>query len=302
MAFNVPEKYVGLFGDVEQRFRLLLSKNIVTGISEMQFDKWLSNLISEEDQYLAARLLENLTFRSEQMVGSAIDHILQCILPCELRRMGISLPSVDDFIESLSCGDRNLPIRFVEMDDPKGRRPGKSGAVLMRELHRLGGVHNSLTCLSSAVDTQPPAIKCLVFIDDMLGTGTQMESFAKAHTLASVSSKHRLVYCPLAAFEDGLDHLAQKCPWLQVCPVEVFGQEHQFFRGKADEPEIWAIDNTNTVADVRAHMEAICRRGGIGGPASYALELLIGFHHATPNNTLPIMHASSRGWHNLLIR
>lgn len=302
MAFHVPEKHVGQFEDVERRFRLLLAKNIVTGVSEIQFDKWLSNLMSDEDQYLAARLLENLTFRSEQMVGSAIDHILQCILPCELRRMGIPIDSVDDFVESLCIGDRHLPVRFVEMDDPKGKRPGKSGPVLIRELHRLGGVDGRLTCLSRAINEQPSSVKCLVFIDDMVGTGTQMERFAEAHRLAAVSSKHHLIYCPLAAFEDGLDHLAKKCPWLQVCPVEVFGKEHQFFRGKPDSPEIWAIDNTNTVADVRAHMKAMCERGGIGGPADYALELLIGFHHATPNNTLPIMHASSSDWHNLLIR
>jgi len=302
MAFHVPEKHLSLFEDVEQRFRLLLAKNIITGISEIQFDKWLSNLISDEDRYLAARLLENLTFRSEQMVGSAIGHILQCILPDELRRMGIQISSVDDFIESLTSGDRNLPVRFVEMDDPKSRRPGKSGAVLMRELHRLGGVANSLTCLSHAIDQQPSTIKCLVFIDDMLGTGTQMESFANVHKLAQVSTKHRLIYCPLAAFEDGLNHLARQCPWLQVCPVEIFGQEHRFFRCKIDEPEIWAIDNANTVVDVRAHMMALCQRGGIGGPTSFNLELLIGFHHATPNNTLPIMHASSPDWHNLLIR
>lgn len=302
MTFYVPEKHVCLFEDVEQRFRLLLAKNIVTGISEMQFDKWLSNLISEEDRYLAARLLENLIFRSEQMVGSAIAHILQCILPCELRRIGIPISSVDDFVDSLTSGDRSLPVRFVEIDDPTGRRPGKSGAVLMRELHRLGGVANSLTCLSSAIDRQPPTVKCLIFIDDMLGTGTQMTSFAKAHKLADVSAKHSLIYCPLAAFEDGLKHLAKECPWLQVCPVEVFGQEHRFFRCKADEPQIWAIDNINTVADVRAHMDAICQRGRIGGAARFTLELLIGFHHATPNNTLPIMHASSPEWHNLLIR
>ena len=58
--FHVPEAHVGLFGEVERRFRLLLSKNIVTGIRETQFDMWLSNLLTEEDQYPGARLLENL--------------------------------------------------------------------------------------------------------------------------------------------------------------------------------------------------------------------------------------------------
>ena len=116
MAFLVPEAHAGLFEEVERRFRLLLSKNIVTGISETQFDMWLSNLLTQEDEYLAARLLENLTFRSEQMVGSAIDHILQCILPCELRRIGVPIASVDDFIASLVRGGNNHPVRFVEID------------------------------------------------------------------------------------------------------------------------------------------------------------------------------------------
>jgi hypothetical protein len=302
MAFHVPEIQGGLFEEVERRFRLLLGKNIVTGVSETQFDKWLSNLLTEEDRYLAARLLQNLTFRSERMVGCAIDHILQCILPGELRRQGIQIASVDEFLKSLKRGNQGLPLRFVEVDDPKGNKPGKSGAVLMRELHRLGGVNSSLTCLSSAIDHQPSGVKCLVFIDDMLGTGTQMEDYSLAHHLKTVSAKHHLIYCPLAAFESGLAHLGEQCPWLQVCPVEVFGPAHQFFRCEAERPLIWAIDHTNTVADVRAHMDKLCKRGGIGSPAAFNLELLVGFHHATPNNTLAIMHASSPKWHNLLTR
>lgn len=302
MTFHVPEAHIGLFEEVERRFRLLLSKNIVTGITETQFDMWLSNLLTEEDQYLGARLLENLTFRSEQMVGSAIDHILQCILPCELRRLGVPIPSVDEFIASLERGGKSHPVRFVEIDDPKGEKPGKSGAVLMRELHRLGGVNTSLTCLSSAITKQPAGVKCLVFIDDMLGTGTQMETYSTVHQLKAISQKHHLIYCPLASFESGLAHLAKECPWLQVCPVEVFGESHRFFRSDSKQPLIWAIDKVNAVADVRAHMESLCQRGGIRSPAAFALELLVGFHHATPNNTLPIMHVSSPTWHNLLTR
>lgn len=47
MTFHLPEANVGLFEEVERRFRLLLSKNIVTGISETQFDMWLSNLLRD---------------------------------------------------------------------------------------------------------------------------------------------------------------------------------------------------------------------------------------------------------------
>lgn len=302
MTFHVPDRHAGLFDEVERRFRHLLSKAIVTGVTEMQFDKWLTNLRTDEDRYLGARLLENLTFRSEQMVGSAIAHILECILPCELRRLGIPVTSVDEFIASVRQGGAGHPVRFVEVDDPKGKQPGKSGAVIMREVHRLGGVAKSLMILASNMDSLPADVRCLVFVDDMLGTGTQFKKFATQHRLEGLATTRGLIYCPLAAYTSGLKLLADDCPWLKVCPVEEFGEQHRFFRCDPGRPEIWAVDMENTVADVRAHMASLCNRAGIKASTSYALELMIGFHHATPNNTLPVMYTQSPTWHNLLIR
>ncbi len=66
----------------------------------------------------------------------------------------------------------------------------------------------------------------------MLGTGKQFTDFAKANRLAEESGKRKLIYCPLAAYTDGLKKLADECPWLVVCPVEVFGPKHRFFRGE----------------------------------------------------------------------
>lgn len=302
MSFTVPPKHAGLFDEVETRFRLLLSKQVVTGISELQFDKWLTNFQTEEDRYLGARLLQNLTFRSEPMVGSAIAHILQCILPGELRRLGVELASVDELQASLAQGGREHPVRFVEVDDPRGKQPGKSGPVIMRELHRLGGIANSLMCRANDIDNLPATVKILVFVDDMLGTGTQFKTYAERNGLQRQALRRGLLYCPLAAYVDGLKLLADECAWLKVCPVEEFGHEHRFFRAKPDEPSIWATDGTNAVADVQAHMKKMCDRGGIPKSSRYALELLIGFHHATPNNTLPIMYAQTATWHHLLIR
>lgn len=298
MAFHVPTADEGLFDEVERRFRLLLAKHIVTGITEFQFNKWLTNFLTDEDKYLAARLLQNLTFRSQDMVGSAIAHILQCILPAELRRLGIRFPSIEQFMQEISVGGGHQPLRFVEVEGDS--QPGKSGAVLMRELHRLGGVNNGLLIKAKDINGLATSTKALVFIDDMLGTGKQFTDFAKANRFAELAGKRELIYCPLAAYTDGLEKLADECPWLIVRPVEVFGPKHRFFRGEDARPEIWGIDQVNLVVDVRAHMANLCKRGGI--PTSrFGLELLIGFHHATPNNTLPVMYAKSP-WNHLLVR
>jgi len=298
MAFQVPAAHEGLVEEVEGRFRLLLAKHIVTGVTEFQFNKWLTNFLTDEDRYLAARLLENLTFRSQDMVGSAIAHILQCILPTEFLRLGLRFPSIEHFMQEVSAGGAHQPVRFVEVEG--GNQPGKSGAVLMRELHRLGNVHNELLIKAKDIEGLTASVKALVFVDDMLGTGKQFTKFAKANRLAEEAGKRKLIYCPLAAYTDGLKKLAVACPWLVVRPVEEFGPKHRFFRGEDARPEVWAIDRVNLVADVRAHMATLCERGGIS-TSGYGLELLIGFHHATPNNTLPVMYAKPP-WNHLLVR
>jgi hypothetical protein len=282
---------------------MLLSKNIVTGISEMQLDMWLSNFVTDEDQYLAARLLENLTFRSEQMVGSAIEHILQSILPCELRRLGNAMQwSVDEFISSINAGGQDHPIRFVEIDDPRGKLPGKSGSVIIRELHRLGGVAKQLTCQPQNLALLPSTVRCLIFVDDMLGTGTQFIEFAKTYKLEKYCANKDLIYCPLAAYSAGILNLKNACPWLNIFPVEEFSEKHRFFRASSENPSLWAIDHVNKVDDVRQHVNSLYLKAGISRNKQYALELLIGFHHATPNNTMPIMYEDTATWSKLLTR
>lgn len=116
MAFFVPNQFYNLYDEVEQRFRLLIRKQVITGIDEIKFDAWLSNFTSTEDRYLAARLMDGLIFRSNSMVFSSIDHLLQSILPKELK--GHSLfpyQNIEEFLQSLIDGDplpTRLPLNF----------------------------------------------------------------------------------------------------------------------------------------------------------------------------------------------
>jgi len=302
MPFHVPEEFGGLFDLVESRFRLLIHKGIVSGVLERQFDKWLSNYHSEEDRYLAARLLEALTFRSEPMVASSIAHIVQCILPTEIRRAGVTLSSINELKEWMRTGSARKHLRFVEVSDPKGLQPGKSGPVIMRELHRHGRVHNSLLCFPQDLAQLPASVRCLVFVDDMLGTGRQFTTFADRFGLQRESERRSLLYCPLAAHVDGRSTLATACPWLRVIPVEEFGAKNSFFRSMQNDSRVWGLDGINYVSDVRAHVNALAKAAGFGSRGAYDLNLLVAFHHATPNNSLPLLYANTSKWHYLLIR
>ena len=302
LAFHIPPSHEELYDQVVSRFRMLLRRRVITGINDIRLNLWLKNFVSPEEQYLAARVLDNLSYRSQAMVTSAIQHVNECVLPSELRRRKVGdFSDVDAFVESLRAGDASHPVRFVAVDGGHEKTPGKSGAVIIRQFQR-DGVAKALTCKPENLCGLPDTVKCLVFVDDMLGTGKQFSGFAAHYELEIYKDSKTLIYCPLIAHQKGLDKLTNKFPWLALLPVEVFGAAHQFYRGMAHDETLWAIDGTNRIDDLRGFVKALCDRRSIPATTQHSLHLLLGFEHATPNNSLPLLYAESQHWNYLLKR
>lgn len=303
MPFFVPERFADLIDTVVPRFRLLLHKQVVTGIDEWALDGWLSNFTTREDQYLAARLLESLTFRSGAMIASSINHLLECLLPCELRKVELfDYQNIEAFREALQQGNENNPLRFVAIEGSVDDLPGKSGSLIIRHYRQLANIGKGLTCRPENIAKLPDSVRVLVFVDDMVGTGKQFLSFAKHYRLAEQATARRLYYCPLMAYVDGTSKIRRQAPWIQVLPVEEINSKQKFFQGSEQDQKLWKVDLHNSVADVREHMRSLCEHGNIPPSTKYTLDLLLGFEHSTPNNTLPIMWARSNRWNPLLRR
>lgn len=301
MAFHVPPAHEGLYDQVVSRFRMLLRRHVITGITDIRLNLWLKNFVSLDEQYLAARVLDNLSYRSQAMVTSAIQHVHECMLPCELRRRGIGdFANVDEFVESLRSGDATHPVRFVAVDGGQDT-PGKSGPVIIRQFQR-DGVAKALTCKPENLAALPAAVKCLVFVDDMLGTGRQFAGFVETYKLNTYAGTHAIIYCPLIAHKKGLEKLTTRFPWLTLLPVEVFDAAHQFYRAGEKDPTLWAIDGVNRLDDVRGFVKTLCEKRNIPATTQHSLNLLLGFEHATPNNSLPLLYAESPQWNFLLKR
>lgn len=304
MSFFVPEQHAGLYDEVTQRFRLLIRKQVISTIDEIDFDNWLSNFVTEEDQYLAARLLDGLMFRSTAMINSSIDQLLQCILPGKLRSWGAySHSSIEDYLSSLEAGNSNSPVRFVAIDHTyPNEEPGKSGSVLIRHFRRHALISKNLTCRPEAIASLPETVKVLVFVDDIVGSGKQFGKFAKYHKLAEQTGVRNLIYCPLIAYQGGLETIARDQPWLTLSPVEVLNSKHCFYCPNTDNPILWAADEENLVDDVRGHVNQLASANGIPATTKFSLDLLVGFEHSTPNNTIPLLWARSNNWHPLFNR
>ncbi len=302
MAFHVPEKNTELYREVRQRFKILLKKRIITGIDEDALDLWLANFRGDTEQYFAASVLSRLTFRSRSMIESSIDHALHCLLPPALRKQGLfPHADIESFLTALQKPDSKSPIRFVAVDGHRERDAGKSGPVVIRR-YRHANINTDHMCRLEHIQGLQPHVNCIVFVDDMLGTGKQFEKFAKTHKLESQQSRWHMIYCPLVAFHSGVDHLQQVCPWLQVLPIETLNDSHKFFCGHKDDPGLWAVDAENTVDDARAFYENLTSGRGIPSFTQHGLELLLGFEDSAPNNTLSVLWANSDDWTSLLKR
>ncbi|MFB8830278.1 hypothetical protein ACE0DR_15355 [Azotobacter sp. CWF10] len=301
MTFHVPKKNDDLFDDVLGRFRVLLKQRVITGIEETTLDRWLGNFHTEEEYYFAACILSRLIYRSQAMIDSSIDHLLHCMLPTFLRQHGLfTHHDIESFLLTLQ-NDPSYHVRFVSVDGSKAFDTGKSGALIIRQYKRHAGIHKMLTCRPDKLGELSDKVKCLVFVDDMLGTGKQFEKFAREHALAEKKSIH-MVYCPLVAYAGGLQKLRDECPWLTVLPVEVLDERHQFFCESTRNPGLWQVDECNTVADAKGFADTLAVKHHIPQSTEFSLDLVLGFEHSTPNNTLSLLWASSAEWTALLTR
>lgn len=303
MAFHVPASHSGFFADVVHRFRQLLHRGVVTGIDPIRLNVWLAQFTSEEERYLAAQLLSGLTYRSDAMVKSSFQHLAHCELPGVLRScLEFAFTNLDDLDCVLRNGTEACFLRFVAIDGTFEKNPGKSGAVVIRAFRQHLRVAKALTCRPEAVVGLPDEVKILVFIDDIVGTGRQFATFAKAYDLSAQAAKRTMVYCPLLAFDSGLNKVRDEHPWLQVFPVEMLDQSHQFFRAAKDDANVWGVDGINRLEDAKEFVREICVRHAVAPRSRHSLDLLVAFEHAVPNNSLSLLGASSDRWRPLFDR
>lgn len=303
MAFNVPMDRLGFFDEIDHRFRLLLHKGIITGIDQIRLSGWLANFASPEDKYLAAHVLNGLTYRSDAMVRSSFHHLVHCDLPRVLHASAnLTFPDLDAFEAALRDGDESSAIRFVAVDGTFEETPGKSGAVVIRQFRRHLGVSKKLMCRPENLATLPDTVRALVFIDDMVGTGRQFQTFANYYKLSEQVGKRALIYCPLLAFDAGVTKISEALPWLETHPVEILSAGHRFFRPSDKDPQLWGADSSNSLADVQAHVTELCRRNGLPVKTRHSLDLVVAFEHAVPNNSMPLLSIKTARWQPLFDR
>ena len=148
-------------------------------------------------------------------------------------------------------------------------------------------------------------MEAIVFIDDLLGTGTQfVTEFAVPHHLMALGTRTHLIYAPVVAHDDGIQYIRNNVPNVFVTSAETLGASHAIFGSKGRT----FGDGVNSPLSAWKLYSDILSSGGIVLDASERrgfgeLELAFFFEHAAPDNSLPIFWWNrSANWKPLVYR
>ena len=290
-AFQLPKQAHPYIDNITARCRDLIEQQIWQGIHISNFNRWMTNFVTDEERYFAACVLDSLIYRSEDQTLALIKQLFQRILP-DLARQAI--PPVGKNIDWQNILNKK------EIVDPKIRlipvrkrddSPAKSAHFVLRLMKRNLEIGEQWMSAASGIpDCIGKGVETFIFIDDFLGTGVQFEEFFLDEQLEVYRNNVYMAYLPLAGHDTGIARLNNLFPELHVKPIERLDNSHCLFSSESQ----CFKDGTN-LPDVAKNFyyELLKKRHiDIAGPdrRGYGcLELAYFFSHAAPDNCLPIL-------------
>lgn len=302
MPISIDEQSEKLTEKIIEQSKSLISIKYWDNLTHSRLIKWLSNFKSKEEKYLAAVILHRLIFRNKQATLAMGKNIFNAILPQALEDNNIyTINDIKEWMQTINSTNksRNLPFRISTIDN-LDKKPAKSSSTIYNELKKEF-FDGNLGWNNSKLSELPPHIKCLIFFDDIIGTGKQFETFYLERNMDKIEQK--ILYIPFAAVSESYKTLVNKYHNLIIIPVEVITEKHGLF---CDDNRLFEKKGSFTHKDFRDFYLRFCHENNINivdklGKGDLALTYI--FNGSTPNNNLAVLwHRADNNWENLFKR
>jgi hypothetical protein len=200
-AFAVPPDGEVFTNSILARSDAMIETGIWEGLTHVRLRSWLKNFESPEERYFAACVLDGLVYRSTPQTVAMMDHLLERTLVDYLRRVPPPDGVPGNWMNALRTNPRlgDPKIRIVPVIREKDP-PTKSGVVIARMYRRHLRLEDSWMIWPWQIrEAISKGVKAILFIDDILGTGTQFGRFSEKFEFSTVLQGVYAVYAPLAA-------------------------------------------------------------------------------------------------------
>lgn len=284
-SFELPQFGLEYIERISARCEHLIQYHIWEDFDLIRLRQWLNNFATDEARYFSACLLDSLIYRSERQTCALSRQLLQRSLPDLARSYRLPISPHSDWISLLGSNEDPLirVVPVVKANDP----PTKSGYQIVRLFKRVLRVKEKWIIKPETIPKLENSSTIILFVDDFLGTGQQFSRFLAS--LDDYSKTHYVIYAPLTALDDGINTIQSRFPYLKIACAEHLRPTHNVFH-----PDSSCFDDgTNTPAGAKEFQASLFQQFGIplrrkqqlgygGAGLAYA------FHHACPNNCLPL--------------
>jgi len=285
----------------------LIEINYWDKIEIRKLHKWLKNFNTDEEKYLSALILYKLVYRNDKSIDSMLNKLFHITIPNLLEEYNIYPFNITMNEWRTKLKDKgfkrvmNFAFSTITSDEL-----GDSGNDYIRRLREKFVVKELVL---KVTDTKIRHHKALIFIDDILASGTQINIFLTKYKNDLIKYEY-LIFAPLVAHKKGLDKIKKKFTELKytntliIKPVEIITCDNHMldFKIKND----GYFDAENSIEDLESFYVSLVNARGLTqhkednfGFGNLGLNLI--FSTGIPDNTIPLIRCTNDddSWHPL---
>lgn len=266
-------------------------------VSMQLLDDWLKNFHEKEERLHALWLLSQFMYfgsrEIRELLGALYRDLVKYPIVASIRKANGNTRDID-LLKRL-YDDELQHTRFLGMGNPS-----ESGCHLLyyfRQENRLPKnlfiyTHEIFSRVGTnrTISLRHPEVKRYIYLDDFCGSGNQASGYSQGvlEDIKGLKSDVELEYFTLFATEHGITQFRQKTGFDKVDAVFRLDDSYKCFKDKSR----YFVDCDPQIK--RSIAEKMCSAYGNqllpNNPLGYEDgQLLLGFYHNTPDNTLPII-------------
>ena len=302
MSFVAPTGYEIVYEEIVNRIHSYIKLKYWDKIDHKQLSDWLENFKNPEERYLSILILHKIMYRNSEAIQSTINNIFHILLPNYLSKNNImNVIDLEEWEGKLFDPSKRFsttaPFRISTITTGD---LGESGHTYMRILRDKFVTKDMLFDITrkDILYTKPSYVKTIIFIDDFIGTGTQIKEFLKDNT-NNLQLFKNIVFFPLVAHDTGITLIEETANELNlnisIIPVEKIDYNNSSFYFNDDDQV--KFDGTNTIESLKIFCQNLAQKqqlesdmNNIFGFGNLAITHL--FSTGTPDNNLPFIYKS----------
>ncbi|HEY1062561.1 MAG TPA: hypothetical protein VGE44_12785 [Daejeonella sp.] len=272
-------------------------------------DKWLNDNFANdiEGRYYATKILLHTVYYTKRDLEKLLHYGLNELIYGEMvksemiRKQNIYVPAsvTEAKIEQLKQSTF-----FVPLLDSK--KPSESGNGIIGDLvHKIDISEVQVDFHWNITEEQLQNYKILVFVDDCIGSGSQLKRFWKSEEILrirDICKRHGIIiyYLVLVGYDANVTKLvnSSQIDGLKIVVCDLLTEKNRVF---SDSNIIWNKD-TNEMQNAIDYFEKTKKEKGASFLGFKNLDFAVILHDRLPNWSLPIFWKKSNSWAILLKR